>query len=105
MPAPTMLDLARAEHVLGNPDDVTAVARYMSLNGTSLAAGFDVAEHQEPAPVVVARPTRSRRAVHPRTHPVTTECELLCSMCSKTGDAGERQCRWCGGCMVVLTVA
>jgi hypothetical protein len=95
MPSPTMLDLARAEDVLGQIDDIAAIARYMSLNGTSLAAAVDVDERQD------AQPLRTQR----RTHPVAVECELTCLMCSRSAVIGDRQCRWCGGSLVVTTVA
>jgi len=80
MPSALMLDLERALTVLGRDSEAHAIARYMSFNGTSAAAGL-----RKPA--------------------VTVEHELLCLMCSRPAAAGQLQCRHCGGCLVVVTVA
>jgi hypothetical protein len=72
MPATSMLDLERALTVLGNDGDAHAIARYMSLNSTSV----DV-------------PPRARR----RSHTVTAELDHICLTCSRPAVAGLQQCR------------
>jgi len=85
MPATLMLDLERALTVLGNDGDAHAIAaRYMSLNGTRA----DV-------------PARARR----RSHRATVELEHICLMCSRPAVAGQQQCRHCGGCLVLSSIA
>jgi hypothetical protein len=85
MPATMMLDLERALTVLGNDGDAHAIAaRYMSLNGTRA----DV-------------PARARR----RSHGATVEREHICLMCSRPAVAGQQQCRHCGGCLVLSSIA
>jgi hypothetical protein len=79
MPSPTMLDLARAEAVLGQTGDAKAIASYMSRDG------------------VVLPPDARRRTV------VATE--LVCLMCARPGVRGERSCQWCGGSLVLEAVA
>jgi hypothetical protein len=74
MPSPAMLDLARAEDVLGNDADAGSLARYMSLDGA-----------------VVTAP-------HRKTSIAT---ELICLMCARSGVQGQRLCRHCGGSIVV----
>lgn len=88
MPSAAMLDLARAEHVLGDTDDAEALARYMSLNGTSLATDPNIADR--------AALTRH----HPRAD-VVVEREMLCLMCSRTAATGQQECQWCGGSLMV----
>jgi len=85
MPATLMLDLERALTVLGNDGDAHAIAaRYMSLNGTRA----DV-------------PARVRR----RSHAATVEREHICLMCSRPAVVGQQQCRHCGGCLVLSSIA
>jgi hypothetical protein len=79
MPSPVMLDLARAEKVLGKTDDVAAIARYMSLDGI---AG-------------------SVRPVQLERHRVSSTVELVCLMCSRPGGQGQRACYRCGGSLMV----
>ena len=74
MPSTLMLDLEHALTVLGNDSGAHAIARYMSINGTSV----DV-------------PPRPR----PRSHAVVIE--HICLMCSRPAATGQQQCRWCGG--------
>lgn len=76
MPSTTMLDLARAEQVLGKTADEFEVARWMSLNGTS--------------------------GISPRPSPVKrkTEVETVCLMCSRPGRTLSGRCNVCGGTLV-----
>ena len=78
VPMPLMLDLARAEAVLGKTDDAVTIARYMSLDG---AAGS-------------VRPVQLERR---RTSSAT---ELVCLMCARSAAPGEQRCQWCGGSVV-----
>src|ERR1700680_3965377 len=103
MPMPLVLDLERALSVLGNDSDAHQLARYMSLNGTSLSADIDVDEHQkQPTPVPVASVPRAQLR---RPAMVTAERELSCLLCARPAVTGQRQCQTCGGCLVVVTVA
>ena len=85
MPSTLMLDLERALAVLGNDSGAHEIARYMSLNGTSVAAHADVDQ--------------------PRESAVAVEREVLCLLCSRPAAVGQQQCQWCGGSLVVTTVA
>ncbi len=80
MPSPVMLDLARAEDVLGKTDDATAIARYMSVDGA--------ANDPQTRPTVPS----SRRP--------STIVEMGCLMCARSAAPGQRCCQWCGGSLV-----
>jgi hypothetical protein len=84
MPATLMLDLERALTVLGNDAGAHALAaRNVSLNGTRAHV-----------------PPRARR----RSHAATVEREHICLMCSRPAVVGQRQCRHCGGCLVLSSI-
>ena len=100
MPSAMMLDLERALTVLGIDSEAHQLARYMSLNGTSRAADLDDDERQDML-TVPAVPVRAQL----RRPTVAAEREVSCLMCSRAATASERQCRYCGGCLVLLTVA
>jgi hypothetical protein len=102
VPMSIMLDLERALTVLGNDRGAHELARYMSLNGTSVAADLDVDERQSVTPPVRAAVLAGAQ---PRKSAVIAERAVECLMCSRTAVIGEGQCRWCGGSVVVTTVA
>ena len=78
MPSPLMLDLARADAVLGPTQDAAAIAHYMSTDGA------------------VVPP-----AVHRKT---VVTVELMCLMCGRTGVEGQRYCQVCGGSLILEPV-
>jgi hypothetical protein len=97
MPSAVLLDLARAEDVLGNANDAGDLARYMSLNGTSLANSPVV---KEPAPPGVRFNGRgSSRQLERRDR--SGVCELVCLLCSRPAQSGQQRCGWCDGSLVV----
>jgi hypothetical protein len=98
MPAAYMLDLARAESVLGHDADADALARYMSLNGTSLATQPVVDEHHSEVRFN-SRGSPSTQTVDQRR--TSSTIELVCLMCARAAEPGRRRCQWCGGCLVV----
>jgi hypothetical protein len=117
MPSAMMLDLERAIAVIGI-DNPVAIAKYMSLNGTSVAANIPplappTPQSIEDNPLEPRLPSHhpSRRPVSGQvvgsnaTRPVMVEREVLCLMCSRDGAIGQRQCQWCGGSLVLVTVA
>jgi hypothetical protein len=139
-PSPLMLDLERAIAVVGI-DNPSAIARYMTLNGTSMAANLrppaapsQPLEETTPIPAACVtpepkpktEPTSLDATLRPHHRPrsrvfsadaadnadvgpdpvlrVAVARELICLMCSRTGVAGQPQCRWCGGSLVLVTV-
>jgi len=79
VPMPAMLDLARAEQVFGKTDDVAAIARYMSLDGT-------------------AGSVRPAQLEQRRTSSTT---ELVWLMCARSASPARQRCQSCGGSLVV----
>lgn len=88
MPSATMLDLARAEDVLGHTSDVGAVARYMSLDGVA-------APREDPSPAVCVAQTP------PTVSHDRGDVPDVCSF----GRARRQRCQWCGGILVLGSVA
>ena len=97
-PAAYMLDLARAESVLGHDADADALARYMSLNGTSLVTLPVVDEHHSEVRFN-SRESPSTQVVERRRTSSTTE--LVCLMCARSTEPSRQRCRWCDGSLVV----